>query len=245
MIDDKPIKQLLAHLPEPFYKICFETDSEKALQTYYEFEPQIILLDMNMPVLSGYQVAEKFRSKGIDVPIMFVTRVHGIEDEIKAFEEYKASYFVLKPLYYSVFKWQVTRLFEHIEKDVLLEGSKASVLVLGDEKYAVFNVLDGINVIQAKPGKLGTILKSESPAIIFISAALENEDAVYAEVNSYRNAHRVHVISIQPSRGDTAFVNILDRAESSLALGADDYLEEPLNGDIIRMRINVLFSYLL
>ena len=53
---------------------------------YFEKDIHIdlVLLDLKMPVLSGYDAASRLRSKGIDVPIIAVTAYALTGDEEKA-----------------------------------------------------------------------------------------------------------------------------------------------------------------
>ncbi|AFY82969.1 hybrid sensor histidine kinase/response regulator [Oscillatoria acuminata] len=50
--------------------------------------PHLILLDINMPEMNGYQVCEKLKSNPItrEIPIIFISALDDIFDKIKAFE---------------------------------------------------------------------------------------------------------------------------------------------------------------
>ncbi len=58
--------------------------------TYYEeflaFKPHLILLDIMMPDINGYQIAEKIREKDKVTPIIFLTAKVNSNDVLKAFE---------------------------------------------------------------------------------------------------------------------------------------------------------------
>lgn len=62
-IDDEEANVLLLHnlLQREGYKhIHCLTDSSKALQTYIDVEPDIVLLDLMMPEVDGFQLLEAF-----------------------------------------------------------------------------------------------------------------------------------------------------------------------------------------
>ncbi len=50
-------------------------DGKEALSIYHSEDPDLILLDIEMPELNGFQVAEKIRSEDSDkwIPIIFLT----------------------------------------------------------------------------------------------------------------------------------------------------------------------------
>jgi DNA-binding response OmpR family regulator len=73
-------------------KLGFEVevayDGEEVLEKVEEFTPDLILLDLLMPKLSGYQVAEilKKDDKTKTIPIIVLTAVHDIKDKVDMIE---------------------------------------------------------------------------------------------------------------------------------------------------------------
>lgn len=55
------------------YDILIADNGEEALKLALRNEPDLVLLDINMPLLNGYEVAEKLRNKGFDAPIVALT----------------------------------------------------------------------------------------------------------------------------------------------------------------------------
>jgi DNA-binding response OmpR family regulator len=58
---------------------------EEAFEAIEKFDVDIILLDIVLPGIDGYEVAKKIRSKGIDTPIIFLTSKTDDESIIKGF----------------------------------------------------------------------------------------------------------------------------------------------------------------
>jgi YesN/AraC family two-component response regulator len=50
------------------------------------FKPDLILLDVDMPGLNGFETCKQIRAKGIAVPIIFVTSYQNIEVQLEAFD---------------------------------------------------------------------------------------------------------------------------------------------------------------
>ncbi len=90
IVDDEPIgRQLLQAvlLPEGF-EIYLAEDGEKAIQVAQQFQPQIILMDIMMPVMDGYQTVKNL--KKIDslknIPVIMVTALEDRDSRIKGLE---------------------------------------------------------------------------------------------------------------------------------------------------------------
>lgn len=64
----------------------------KALNNKYE----LIILDINLPQLNGFQLCKIIRENNQDVPIIMLTALGGLDDKIKGFEE-GADDYLLKP----------------------------------------------------------------------------------------------------------------------------------------------------
>ena len=81
------------------YKRLIALDGEKALKIAFEKKPDIILLDIMMPGIDGFQVIKKLKAskETSHIPVIFVTAKNEIEDEIKGLE-LGAIDFITKPI---------------------------------------------------------------------------------------------------------------------------------------------------
>ena len=90
LVDDEPANiQLVAGYINDLYQIKVATSGEQCLKLMAgEVLPDLILLDVDMPVMNGYQVCEKLKNnpRTASIPIMFVTAMQTEEDEEKALE---------------------------------------------------------------------------------------------------------------------------------------------------------------
>ena len=70
-------------------KECFETkivgDGEEALRVFPEFQPNLILLDLMLPGIDGYQVCRELRSTS-QVPIIMLSAKGEIFDKVLGLE---------------------------------------------------------------------------------------------------------------------------------------------------------------
>ncbi len=89
IVDDTPqnIDILGEYLSE--YKIKAAADGEKALR-YIESgnKPHLILLDIMMPGMDGYEVCKRLKrnDKTKDIPVVFITAMSEVEDKVKGFQ---------------------------------------------------------------------------------------------------------------------------------------------------------------
>jgi len=82
---------------EPYKLICVNS-GESALQYLKNNTPDLFLLDIEMPKMNGYELAEKIRGNGYAAPIIFLTGNSAKEYVIKAIKA-GASDFIVKPVY--------------------------------------------------------------------------------------------------------------------------------------------------
>lgn len=48
-------------------------DGVEAIEMYYREKPDLVFLDVNMPIMDGLEALAKFREDGVDVPIIMIT----------------------------------------------------------------------------------------------------------------------------------------------------------------------------
>jgi PleD family two-component response regulator len=89
IVDDNPanLDLLSGILSEQGYKVRLIPDGQLALMSVKSTLPDLILLDILMPEMDGYQVCEKLKAdeRTKDIPVIFVSAVHEVFDKVKAF----------------------------------------------------------------------------------------------------------------------------------------------------------------
>ncbi|HEY9669756.1 MAG TPA: response regulator [Coleofasciculaceae cyanobacterium] len=89
IVDDNPanLELLSGILSEEGYKVRLIPDGQLALMSVQSTRPDLILLDILMPEIDGYQVCEELKAdeQTKDIPVIFVSAVHEVFDKVKAF----------------------------------------------------------------------------------------------------------------------------------------------------------------
>jgi len=85
--DEKMNRRVLAELLKPYYKIMVVKNGDQALKAVgrLEQQPDLILLDIMMPGMDGYEVCRRLKANNdtSHIPVIFVTALGDVEDESK------------------------------------------------------------------------------------------------------------------------------------------------------------------
>lgn len=68
------------------YNLVHAWDGKEAVDLFKKHNPQIILMDINMPVMDGYEATQEIRKLSLDVPIIAVTAFAYASDEQRVME---------------------------------------------------------------------------------------------------------------------------------------------------------------
>lgn len=101
VVDDQPlnIELLEAHLAPQGYEILTAEDGEAALETIAENAVDLVLLDVMMPKIDGFEVCRRIKGdeRFRNIPVVMITSLSAKEDRIKGIEA-GAEDFISKPI---------------------------------------------------------------------------------------------------------------------------------------------------
>lgn len=101
VIDDTPtnLQVLVRFLAESGYRTLIAEDGPSALQQMTHTKPDIILLDVTMPELDGFETCRKIKELPdfMDIPVLFLTARSDIADKLKGFRAGGQDY-ITKPI---------------------------------------------------------------------------------------------------------------------------------------------------
>ena len=104
------------------------TDSRTALETCSSFDPDLILLDLIMPDVDGFEVLEALRSDGSErfLPIVVLTGDDSEEAKARALEV-GATDFLVKPVSQTEALLRIRNLLETRRLNVVLRNQRAAL----------------------------------------------------------------------------------------------------------------------
>lgn len=85
VVDDDPgIREVITEiLDDEGYQVGTAANGREALEQIAARPPAVVLLDLNMPVMTGWEVTARVQERGLDVPLVFMTAGRRAEVEAK------------------------------------------------------------------------------------------------------------------------------------------------------------------
>jgi DNA-binding response OmpR family regulator len=138
VVDDNPanLKLLEQMLRQHGYEVRSFPRGRLALGAAEQQPPDLILLDINMPEMNGYEVCQSLKSNPLlaDIPVIFLSALNAIEDKIKGFQSGGIDY-ISKPFQFEEIEARVEthlklRRAQRAEHDLLDRTLRGAVATL-------------------------------------------------------------------------------------------------------------------
>lgn len=157
VVDDQPRNlQLVAAVLKSSYRLLIADSGEKAIRAAKEKRPNLILMDVMMPDMSGYEATAALKADPLtaDIPVIFLTARGDTEDLLQGFQLGGVDY-ILKPFVRQ-------ELLQRVQTHVRLDLQRRELNHLNEEKSKLLSVLshDLRNLIGGNMGLL-QILESD------------------------------------------------------------------------------------
>lgn len=165
--DDKTNLMLAQKILLPDYRIAATNSGKAALKYLENNRPDLILLDINMPEMDGFEVMTRIlqNEETASIPIIFLTADNQAETEIRCFQM-GAMDFVGKPFIPDVLLSRVSKTIEleqyrsNLEKMV---NEQADMLM--EDARRISNIQDSViigmaNLIESRDGSTGRHVKN-------------------------------------------------------------------------------------
>lgn len=172
IVDDRPenLLTLESLLDEPDIELVRATSGEEALGLTLDHDFALVLLDVQMPGMDGYEVAELMRGnkKTKHIPIIFITAAFRADVQVFKGYECGAVDYLFKPLDERVFKSKVgvfIELFRH--KDALREKTREldrKLVELEELQQQLEETNERLRLLSATDGLTGLLNKRQFDA---------------------------------------------------------------------------------
>ncbi len=126
IVDDEQISLMMTeNILKTEYRTVCATSGADAIELYFKEKPDMVLSDLRMPKMSGYELEQKLEEKvGKSIPFMFMTADHDDETESKGFEN-GALDFIRKPFRADVLLRRVGNILQTVDK---IQGLKQAAV---------------------------------------------------------------------------------------------------------------------
>lgn len=132
IVDDTPANiQILNEILHDEYNVFFATSGRDGIRVAQRELPDLILLDIMMPDMDGYDVCKQIKSdaKTARIPVIFITAMSDVEDETKGLECGAIDY-ITKPISPPIVK---SRVKNHLELKCSRDVLEALTVDLGNK----------------------------------------------------------------------------------------------------------------
>jgi len=142
------------------------SEGAEALEKVASFSPDVIVTDLNMPGMDGYQLLEKLQELGDAPPTIVLTAFGNIETGVRTVHELGAFWFLEKPVQSNVLQVLLRRAAAHhglrtanriLERQLLYKGSLGEMVGTSPSMQEIFVLLQ-----QAGPTNACVLISGES-----------------------------------------------------------------------------------
>ncbi|MCT7988198.1 adenylate/guanylate cyclase domain-containing protein [Laspinema olomoucense] len=167
IVDDKleNIRFLANFLSLQGYSIRKATNGKYALNAAKMLPPDLILLDINMPEMGGYEVCECLKNdpQTRDVPVIFLSAGNEVEDKLKAFQAGGVDY-ITKP-------FQLEEVLARVKTQLNLKTLQQQLKIKNEELQGTITGLKKAQAdVEASQRELLALLKSMNELIYVLDA---------------------------------------------------------------------------
>ncbi len=124
--DEKVLREALVNgLKIKGYAVDAASDGEQADVLAYTVQYDLIILDVNLPIIDGFTVLKNIRRENKEIPVLILSALDEIEDKVKGLD-LGANDYLTKPFHFAALEARVRSLLRRkivIENPVLTHGS--------------------------------------------------------------------------------------------------------------------------
>ena len=133
VVDDEPANlHVLKQILQSDYQLLFATDARQAIQICQEQQPDLVLLDVILPDISGFEVCKSIKSfhETSRIPIIFVSSMSESIDEAHGFDMGAVDY-ITKPVNPAIVKARVATHLSLVSTEELQDTQLQIIQRLG------------------------------------------------------------------------------------------------------------------
>ncbi len=255
------VKLLEAKLSCEYYEVITATSGAEALERVKNENPDIVLLDIMMPEMDGFEVCERIKAnpESSHIPVVMVTALTDIQDKVRGLEA-GADDFLSKPINDVALMARVrslARLKMAMDEWKLRENSANQFGVVSEQSNLMKEPVEGarilliedkdferdkisaalasdLNIVIGVDNGLSAmeLIASQEFDIMMVSLNLKEEDGLRL-CSHLRSNERTRSLPVVMIAGEED----MERVAHGLEMGAHDYILRPLEKNELRARV--------
>ncbi len=255
------VKLLEAKLACEYYDVITATSGAEALEKVESDKPDLVLLDVMMPGMDGFEVCSRIKGNPdtAHIPVVMVTALTDVEDKVRGLEA-GADDFLSKPindtalmarvrslarLKMALDEWKIrenaANQFGVVSEKVSLMSEPvegARILLVEDREYEKNKIIESLSgdmsiVIHTDSGmKAMELISQQDFDVLMVSLDLENEDGLRL-CSHLRSNERSRAVPIVM----IAHEEEIQRVAHGLEMGAHDYVVRPIEKSELIARV--------
>lgn len=264
VVDDLPanVKLLEAKLNSEYYDVITATNGKKAIEVAKSEEPDIILLDVMMPEMDGFEACKILKSDPdtAHIPVVMVTALSDVQDRVQGLEA-GADDFLTKPINDLALFARIRSLvrLKQLMDELSLRGQsgrdfglvdddsesanqdimkEAKIVVVDDDVVQAQNIYNKLSALGSdikiitEPDDVMDILNEGEYDVVLVSTQLADVDGLRLCTNIRNNEHTKRLSLLIIIEEDDT--NLLVKG---LDMGVNDYLVTPIDGNEVVARV--------
>jgi two-component system cell cycle response regulator len=262
VVDDVPanVKLLEARLSAEYFDVVTAMSGEEALAICERAECDLVLLDVMMPDMDGFEVCRRLKNGQLThhIPVVMVTALDQPSDRVKGLEA-GADDFLTKPVSDVALIARVRSLarlklmtdelrmravtsrdigLESPEREAVAEAGRNGAILIVDDRPTSSERLAGMLSgehrveIEADPNEALFHAAEGNFDLMIVSLALTNFDGLRlcSQVRSLERTRNVAILAIADADSNTRLVR-------GLEIGVNDYLTRPVDKNELKARV--------
>lgn len=242
IIDDKleNIRFLSDFLSAQYYQVRKAISGQAAINAVRTLIPDLILLDINMPGMGGYDVCEQLKSdpKTSSIPIIFLSAGNDLTDKVRAFQVGGVDY-ITKP-------FQLEEVLIRVQTQLKIRELQQSLEHKNDELNQALTSLKTAQVALVQKEKMATLRKVVAGVAHEINNPLSFIACNVEPIQEYKN-HLFSLVSLYRQKcvdEDPAIAHLLQEvdldflsADMDKIIGSMKTGTERINAVVLALRI--------
>ncbi len=254
---DANLRLLTAMLRDNGYKVRPVSSGEMALRVIEAKAPDLVLLDINMPEMDGYEVCRRLKAdpRWRDIPVLFISALTDTADKVRAFQAGGVDY-VGKPFQFEEVAARVRTHLELRRKELALEANLARLQELEQQRDTLTHMIahdmrSPLLAVQVSVDLLGdAIPQGDAESALLLATAKRGAAQVVEMVSQMLDVSRLESGKLELKREPTDLAELARESIGTLralaaarTLGLDAPAPVPAEADrdlLRRVVVNLL-----